>query len=49
MRGLPQPISPYAVAKLAGEGFCRSFWEVFALDTVALRCFNVFGPRQDPL
>jgi nucleoside-diphosphate-sugar epimerase len=46
---LPQPISPYAVAKLAGEGFCRSFWEVFALDTVALRYFNVFGPRQDPL
>jgi UDP-glucose 4-epimerase len=46
---LPQPISPYAVAKLAGEGFCRSFWEVFGLDTVALRYFNVFGPRQDPL
>jgi nucleoside-diphosphate-sugar epimerase len=46
---LPQPISPYAVAKLAGEGFCRSFWEVFGLETVALRYFNVFGPRQDPL
>jgi nucleoside-diphosphate-sugar epimerase len=45
----PQPISPYAVAKLAGEGFCRSFWEVFGLETVALRYFNVFGPRQDPL
>jgi nucleoside-diphosphate-sugar epimerase len=45
---LPQPISPYAVAKLAGEGFCRSFWEVFGLETVALRYFNVFGPRQDP-
>jgi nucleoside-diphosphate-sugar epimerase len=47
-RLLPQPISPYAVAKLAGEGFCRSFWEVFGLETVALRYFNVFGPRQDP-
>ena len=46
---VPQPISPYAVAKLAGEGFCRSFWEVFDLETVALRYFNVFGPRQDPL
>ncbi len=45
---LPQPISPYAVAKLAGEGFCRSFHEVFGLETVALRYFNVFGPRQDP-
>jgi nucleoside-diphosphate-sugar epimerase len=45
----PQPISPYAVAKLAGEGFCRSFHEVFGLETVALRYFNVFGPRQDPL
>ena len=43
------PISPYAVAKLAGEGYCRSFFEVFALETVALRYFNVFGPRQDPL
>jgi UDP-glucose 4-epimerase len=46
---VPQPISPYAVAKLAGEGFCRSFHEVFGLETVALRYFNVFGPRQDPL
>jgi UDP-glucose 4-epimerase len=42
------PISPYAVAKLAGEGFCRSFHEVYGLQTVALRYFNVFGPRQDP-
>ena len=46
---LPQPISPYAVAKLAGEGFCRSFHEIWGLETVALRYFNVFGPRQDPL
>jgi nucleoside-diphosphate-sugar epimerase len=43
------PISPYAVAKLAGEGYCRSFWEVYGLEAVALRYFNVFGPRQDPL
>jgi nucleoside-diphosphate-sugar epimerase len=45
----PQPISPYAVAKLAAEGYCRSFAQVYALETVALRYFNVFGPRQDPL
>jgi UDP-glucose 4-epimerase len=43
------PISPYAVAKLAGEGYCRSFTEVYGLETVALRYFNVFGRRQDPL
>jgi UDP-glucose 4-epimerase len=42
------PISPYAVAKLAGEGYCRSFTEVYGLETVALRYFNVFGSRQDP-
>jgi nucleoside-diphosphate-sugar epimerase len=46
---LPAPISPYAVSKLAGEGYCRSFFEVYGLETVALRYFNVFGPRQDPL
>jgi nucleoside-diphosphate-sugar epimerase len=45
----PLPISPYAVAKLAGEGYCRAFHDVFALDTVAVRFFNVFGPHQDPL
>src|SRR3954467_9836289 len=45
----PRPISPYAVAKLAGEGYCRSFSEVYGIETVALRYFNVFGPRQDPL
>jgi nucleoside-diphosphate-sugar epimerase len=43
------PISPYAVAKLASEGYCRSFTEVYGLETVALRYFNVFGARQDPL
>jgi UDP-glucose 4-epimerase len=42
------PISPYAVAKLAGEGYCRSFHRVYGLETVALRYFNVFGPRQNP-
>jgi UDP-glucose 4-epimerase len=46
---IPLPISPYAVAKLAGEGYCRAFYDVFGLETVALRFFNVFGPRQDPL
>ena len=42
------PISPYATAKLAGELYARSFHGVFGLDAVALRYFNVFGPRQDP-
>ncbi|MGI9556501.1 MAG: NAD-dependent epimerase/dehydratase family protein [Solirubrobacterales bacterium] len=47
--GLPtRPIAPYAVSKLAGEGYCSSFTEVYGLDTVSLRYFNVFGPRQDP-
>jgi UDP-glucose 4-epimerase len=44
----PDPISPYAVAKLAAEKFCISFNRVYGLETVALRYFNVFGPRQDP-
>ncbi|MDX6583428.1 MAG: UDP-N-acetylglucosamine/UDP-N-acetylgalactosamine 4-epimerase [Solirubrobacterales bacterium] len=43
------PISPYAVAKLAAEGYCRAFHHIYGLETVALRYFNVFGPRQDPL
>jgi len=42
------PKSPYAVSKLAGEGYCRAFTEVYGLETVCLRYFNVFGPRQDP-
>jgi UDP-N-acetylglucosamine/UDP-N-acetyl-alpha-D-glucosaminouronate 4-epimerase len=42
------PISPYATAKLAGEGYARSFHGVYGLETVALRYFNVFGSRQDP-
>jgi UDP-glucose 4-epimerase len=45
---LPEPLSPYAAGKLAGEFYCRAFWESFGLETVALRYFNVFGPRQDP-
>ena len=45
---LPQPISPYAVSKLAAEQYARAFAAVYGLETVALRYFNVFGPRQDP-
>lgn len=45
---LPQPVSPYAVSKLAGEHYLRSFFEVYGLQTVTLRYFNVFGPHQDP-
>jgi nucleoside-diphosphate-sugar epimerase len=44
---LALPISPYGVTKLAGEGYCRAFGEVYGLETVALRYFNVFGPYQD--
>ncbi|MBU1626818.1 SDR family oxidoreductase [bacterium] len=42
------PFSPYAVSKLAGENYCKVFSHVYGLETVALRYFNVFGPRQDP-
>jgi UDP-glucose 4-epimerase len=45
---LPNPLSPYAVSKLAGEYFCQIFSGVYGLPTVALRYFNVYGPRQDP-
>ena len=45
---LPHPISPYAVAKLGGEYYMQSFAEVYGLETVTLRYFNVFGPYQDP-
>jgi UDP-glucose 4-epimerase len=44
----PDPISPYAVAKLAAEQFCTSFSRVYGMEIVSLRYFNVFGPRQDP-
>lgn len=45
---LPKPLSPYAVSKLAGEKYCQVFTMLYGLETVALRYFNVFGPRQDP-
>jgi UDP-N-acetylglucosamine/UDP-N-acetyl-alpha-D-glucosaminouronate 4-epimerase len=45
---LPDPLSPYAVAKLVGEYYCQVFTRVYGLETVSLRYFNVFGPRQDP-
>jgi nucleoside-diphosphate-sugar epimerase len=45
---LPAPISPYAVAKLAGEHYMGAFTRVYGLETVVLRYFNVFGPHQDP-
>ncbi|MDQ3685066.1 MAG: SDR family oxidoreductase [Acidobacteriota bacterium] len=44
----PDPLSPYAVAKLVGEYYCQVFTRAYGLETVALRYFNVFGPRQDP-
>ncbi|HLW88863.1 MAG TPA: SDR family oxidoreductase [Terriglobales bacterium] len=44
----PSPISPYAVAKLASEYYMTSFWRCYGLETVSLRYFNIFGPRQDP-
>jgi UDP-glucose 4-epimerase len=43
------PLSPYAVSKLAAESYCRSWYDLYGVETVALRYFNVFGPRQDPL
>ncbi|MBI1284975.1 MAG: NAD-dependent epimerase/dehydratase family protein [Thiobacillus sp.] len=43
----PHPLSPYGVSKLAGEYYCQAFTQVYGLETVALRYFNVFGPRQD--
>jgi UDP-glucose 4-epimerase len=45
----PSPIAPYGVAKLAAERYCSTFSRVYAIETVALRYFNVFGPRQNPL
>ncbi len=45
---LPSPLSPYAAAKLAAELYCKSFTSTYGLETVVIRYFNVFGPRQDP-
>ena len=45
---IPSPLSPYAVSKLTGEYYCRVFTSVYGLETVSLRYFNIFGPRQDP-
>lgn len=45
---LPAPLSPYAAAKLAAEYYCQAFTETYGLETVTIRYFNVFGPRQDP-
>jgi nucleoside-diphosphate-sugar epimerase len=45
---LPSPISPYAVQKLTGELYLTSFYRVYGVETVSLRYFNIFGPRQDP-
>lgn len=44
----PEPLSPYAAAKLMGEYYCRVFSQVYGLETLSLRYFNVFGPRQNP-
>jgi len=45
---LPSALSPYAAAKLAGEKYCEAFYYTYGLETVCIRYFNVFGPRQDP-
>src|SRR4030042_3957934 len=45
---IPNPLSPYAVSKLAGEKYCQVFARIYHLPTTALRYFNVFGPKQDP-
>jgi UDP-glucose 4-epimerase len=44
----PQPKTPYAVSKIAGEQFCQVYYEIYDIPTVSLRYFNVFGPKQDP-
>ena len=44
----PQPLSPYALQKLIGERYCKLYYDLYGLETVSLRYFNVFGPAQDP-
>jgi UDP-glucose 4-epimerase len=45
---MPNPLSPYAVSKLAGDKYCQVFSRLYGIETIILRYFNVFGPRQDP-
>ena len=45
---LPEPLSPYAVSKIASEMYCKTYAELYDMQTISLRYFNVFGPRQDP-
>lgn len=45
---MPNPMSPYAVSKLAAENYCRAFYSCYGLETVSLRYFNIYGPNQDP-
>jgi nucleoside-diphosphate-sugar epimerase len=44
----PNPLSPYAISKYVGELYCKTFFNLFGLETISLRYFNVFGPKQDP-
>lgn len=44
----PEPLTPYAITKLVGEQYCKVFYDLYGLETVSLRYFNVFGPRHDP-
>jgi UDP-glucose 4-epimerase len=44
----PHPLSPYALQKYIGEQYCRLFFQLYGLETISLRYFNVFGPKQDP-
>lgn len=46
---IPNPLSPYAVSKVSGEYYCQVFYRIYGLESVILRYFNVFGPRQDPV
>lgn len=46
---IPNPLSPYAISKFAGEKYCQIYYKIYGLETVCLRYFNVFGPNQDPL
>jgi len=45
---VPNPLSPYALQKLIGEEYCRLFFQLYGLETISLRYFNIFGPKQDP-